>query len=1263
MRILAIRGGNLASLAGSFAIDFRTEPLSSTGLFAICGPTGAGKSTLLDALCLALYEATPRLSRAGARGIALPDVKDETVTPQDVRNLLRRGAAEGHAEVEFIGNDGVAYRARWSVRRARNRPDGRLQESEMRLWRLPEEQQIGGKNVEVKAEIVRRIGLNFDQFTRAVLLAQNEFSAFLKANDNERGELLETLTGSGIYAEISRLAFERAKEETALLERHGARLADAAPLSEEERRALENEVSDVRAQLTRHEARHATLQRHLGWLREAHALDAALNEARELRESRQEECRKAQGRRAHLAEVEAVQSARPLLEQIRRLANENARCSTAIATARMRLETARAAELVAQQTRDRATTALQAAQAEHAQRLLLLNAARSLDARIDALLPEHAQSRRHADDATAAAMAARGALEQKGSERTALGAQMQQLDAWLAAHADDAALAAQWQRCDILLSQAQEAAQKAAHAATEASNAVRRQEDELAIEERHAATHAAAVQTLEQRRTERDACTQRLRVLDAARLAGERARLAQDQQQLIEAERLCRTLHDTQVRRTEALADMMRHAETLAAAQRAWQTAQAEQAGVAAALAQAERMQRRAELASSASVLQLRAGLSDGEACPVCGAAEHPYRHTDPQAKAMLAGLADEVATCREAMRRNTEARATQRALADAALLAQTQAEARIAEQDAALTDTERAWRAHALFGTDPALSAPAHACASWLTQRQGDIAQRIREIDAAEAAYAAAAVERDGAQTAVDTAAAQAEFCRVALDRARQATAEAARLLIAVRERERDAHARADASLDALDTMPLPRDWRTAWHAAPAAFHARCRDAVTAFDAHSRQRAEALSRCAALDAELQALSERSASTAAERDRAVEAHAARDAALQATRRERQSLFDGRPAAEVEAEMAATLNAARGALDAAVAAAQAAALDARACTEAHERAQERLEELAAQTREGDGRIAEWLHMHNAHHARCASGDPVPLQAAAPLDLQALTALLEHDADWIRAERVSLAALDAALAQAETVHSERERRCLAHRQAWQSDWTERTDTEVEADLEALRGEIEGVRTRLSTLQLSQSEDDRRRSESADMRAQLEQQQAIQRRWAQLAELIGSADGKKFRNYAQQTTLDVLLAYANRHLADLARRYRLERVRDTLALLVVDGDMGAEMRSVHSLSGGESFLVSLALALGLASLSSNGVRVESLFIDEGFGSLDADTLRVAMDALDGLQAMGRRVGVISHVQEMTERITTRIVVRRVSGGSSHVSVAQAY
>ena len=130
-------------------------------------------------------------------------------------------------------------------------------------------------------------------------------------------------------------------------------------------------------------------------------------------------------------------------------------------------------------------------------------------------------------------------------------------------------------------------------------------------------------------------------------------------------------------------------------------------------------------------------------------------------------------------------------------------------------------------------------------------------------------------------------------------------------------------------------------------------------------------------------------------------------------------------------------------------------------------------------------------------------------------------------------------------------------------------------------------------------------------AGFQQELSERRAMSERWAKLNELAGSADGAKFRRIAQGYTLDVLLSYANVQLRQLSRRYRLERVPDTLALQVIDQDMCDEIRTVHSLSGGESFLVSLALALGLSSLSSNRMKVESLFIDEGFGSLDAETL----------------------------------------------------
>ncbi|HEX5337599.1 MAG TPA: SbcC/MukB-like Walker B domain-containing protein, partial [Gallionella sp.] len=267
-----------------------------------------------------------------------------------------------------------------------------------------------------------------------------------------------------------------------------------------------------------------------------------------------------------------------------------------------------------------------------------------------------------------------------------------------------------------------------------------------------------------------------------------------------------------------------------------------------------------------------------------------------------------------------------------------------------------------------------------------------------------------------------------------------------------------------------------------------------------------------------------------------------------------------------------------------------------------------------------------------------------------------ALLAHQADWIRDERQKLQFIDSGLQKATAVLQER----TAQREAIEQHRpTPDSADDVKAALARLESERQKAHESATALKLAIAQDQARRAQAAATLDALEKREASSRLWGQLNDLIGSADGKKFRNYAQQFTLDVLLGYANRHLTELARRYRLERIKDTLALMVVDQDMGDEPRSVHSLSGGESFLVSLALALGLASLASNRVRVESLFIDEGFGSLDAETLSVAMDALDGLQAMGRKVGVISHVQEMTERISTKILVQRLAGGKSQVVI----
>lgn len=162
-----------------------------------------------------------------------------------------------------------------------------------------------------------------------------------------------------------------------------------------------------------------------------------------------------------------------------------------------------------------------------------------------------------------------------------------------------------------------------------------------------------------------------------------------------------------------------------------------------------------------------------------------------------------------------------------------------------------------------------------------------------------------------------------------------------------------------------------------------------------------------------------------------------------------------------------------------------------------------------------------------------------------------------------------------------------------------------------------------------------------------------------WQAVNTAIGSRNGDKFARAAQSITLDVLVERANHHLADLKPRYRLKRAAD-LALQIEDRDMGGEIRATRSLSGGERFLVSLALALALSRLGSKGGLAATLFIDEGFGSLDAESLDLAIDALETLQSQGRSVGVISHVEAMKDRIPVQIRVVRQGTGKSSVNIS---
>jgi exonuclease SbcC len=1249
MKILRISGKNLASLAGEFAVDFESEPLASSGLFAISGPTGAGKSTLLDALCLALYGTTPRLPKSARGASALPDVNGEPVSTVDPRNLLRRGAGEGYAEVDFAGGDGLRYRARWTVRRSRNKPGGPLQAASMTLHRLPELAPVGGTKSEVAGEIAQRVGLSFDQFTRAVLLAQNEFSAFLRTDENERGELLETLTGSAIYSDISRRAYERFKREQETLRVLSAQLDRAAPLPAQEREALDAERTQADLALAAVEARKALLEQQQRWHAELDKLQRNEAQAEEALAAARERAADAAPRRRRLATLEAVQPARPLLAEAVRLERELAASTQAAAQARLNLARVQEAQGQAASAVAQATQALATAETAQREAAPQLDQAKALDAAVAALLPAHAQARTSRDSAQAEAANAAQALQDTQQRLASARAAHERATTWLAAHSRLEGLAGQWERWDNLLAQAAQAAEANDQAEAMAVKTARAALDAAANAASTAAALSAATSSLREREEARQQAIIALAAFDLESLRRKRRALDERREQLAALEKTWTALSAARERDGQATEQELAAGSARSQAESQLADAAAAVAALSAAAEQAERSLAAAELACAENVEELRANLADGEPCPVCGSAEHPYRLHAPALHAVLDGLRAEVTRCRGALRDNQAVQAAQRAAADAAAQRLAVLASERAQLALALARLGEEWHAQALSAEAPA----EELRTAWLDEQVRSLKQAAAGVDEQEQAALLATQARDSAQQACDKA--QAEHAKL------QQTAQAARDAAARLQAEqgaltakRDSAAAALAALLAELDPPLSQahgdGWQQKWQAGADALRR-----ASALDASAwREQSALLARHAGDIATLEAQAGAAASRAEHAARlAAEAQAqfaTADAQVKDKQRQRAMLWNGAPVHEVERKLASAVSDERAQLAAREAAHAQANRDEAAAHTAVAQADERIASLQASLAAANDSVQAWIAAHK-HNEQL---DPIE-------DRQSLQSLLDVAPSDIGSERAALADLDAKAAGAATVLVERRAQRELHAASATPDSL--PGPEVGAALEQASRERDALHANAAALRMRAAQDDERRAQGQALLAEIEQQRTVEQKWARLSELIGSADGKRFRNYAQQFTLDVLLGYANRHLAQLARRYRLERVvhaaGPSLALMVRDQDMGGEVRPVNSLSGGESFLVSLALALGLASLSSNRVKVESLFIDEGFGSLDSDTLGVAMDALDALQSQGRKVGVISHVHEMTERIAAKIVVRPAGGGASAVSV----
>jgi exonuclease SbcC len=259
------------------------------------------------------------------------------------------------------------------------------------------------------------------------------------------------------------------------------------------------------------------------------------------------------------------------------------------------------------------------------------------------------------------------------------------------------------------------------------------------------------------------------------------------------------------------------------------------------------------------------------------------------------------------------------------------------------------------------------------------------------------------------------------------------------------------------------------------------------------------------------------------------------------------------------------------------------------------------------------------------------------------------------------RRKIEALRQSLADAETSFDQRKVDLNEHLDQFLAIAPEGIDTEMlRAEIEQKQAAVDELQRRIGAIDNQLGQDDAARTSAATLSAEIAEARCELAVWQAVDEAIGSASGDKFRRFAQGVTLDHLVQLANGQLAALAPRYALARTNmSDLGLSVVDRDMGSERRGTRSLSGGERFLVSLSLAIALSGLEGRQSFVDTLFIDEGFGSLDAETLDIAIDALECLHGQGRKVGVITHVAAMIERIAVQVRVEKRGSGRSTIAI----
>ncbi len=1219
MKILSLRFKNINSLQGEWKIDFTSEPFNSNGLFAITGATGAGKTTILDAICLALYHQTPRLSSITKTSNA----------------LMTRHTADCLAEVEFEVK-GKGYRAFWSQRTARNKVGGNLQDPQVELSTL-DGKIIAEKNREKEQQVQQITGLNFARFTKSMLLAQGGFAAFLNAKSNERAELLEELTGTEVYGLLSQQVFDRYKESRAALDQLVARSEGADLLSDEKVGELKEQQFILDQQISELQKQCEVIRKTIEWekrllelVHEKQHSESELNQAKEAIDQQK-------------TKLKALSLSEPA-EQLRSYFDKqrDAQLQLEETVGKLQLQQLELDAVLKQHQAcevDQQESKLLFEKAQRQQQVIEINIAdvlNPLDQQINNLNKQLIVLDQQKEQTTTKQKTEYSKYNKLNGQALDVKQQISQASLFLKDNNLKENLGEYLPLWKEKLSQRHQlidqVSQTTHHHAetkaklTEQSNAIQVVEQEIS-----GALQVSKKANIDLQQANTN-FSEKFDGIIIAHLEHELEACQYKNTQASKLENLSVNYHELSAQQqTEQKKIISQEAEfkdkNKAVEKLREHNKQCQQAlGDISKLIEQEQQ--------IAALSEYRDRLQVGEACPLCGSNEHPaitdYQQIELSAtQQRLKKKQLEL----EVLGKDSEQSSNALGALEASLKLSKQAVTTLGER---LVACEKEWDViNAEQGASLNILLKAEL-KDYLKNAENNqqilklqlksylLAEKLSQTLKDKASLAAQALNKKEHLLALsqkEQQANEAEFTKLTEDIQQQVSS-----LTTLESALIKQLGSFDLSLpDHQKEASHVKQWQVDWDN----FQVQQKLLSTASEniaqlhiqqENSKQRldelnAQLLQQDSEHDQLTTACSEKTTQRVAAfgKQSALEIREGLQRATQSTKNlweEKQSLLHKQQ--QASQRLKGTI--------------------------------ETLKQLQQQRQEHAANSAkEWqTQLEKSPFVQQSDFDAALLDKSTRKKLVALKASLDKQLQQSKAKSQQT------LEQLEKHNNQQFEKMV------------RSDDPKDGSLENLQeqlhndeGELKALNHQQGAIQQSLESDQQRRKKQQALRDEIEEHQQQHNDWAHLNALIGSKDGAKFRKFAQGLTLDHLVYLSNQQLAKLHGRYQLERKKgEDLELQVIDTWQADSQRDTKTLSGGESFLVSLALALALSDLVSHKTSIDSLFLDEGFGTLDNETLETALDALDNLNASGKMIGVISHIDAMKERIPVQIQVKKMHG-----------